>query len=80
MSEEMEGANWTMAMSGGRIRRGIDSELVEQFPTCVARFLVAIHHDDINVAKTTRLELMNRGFNGEGCWVGFAKAGELLGV
>ena len=32
-----------------------------------SQFKNPIHHDDINVAKPTRIELMNRGLNGEGC-------------
>ncbi len=44
------------------------------------RFFVAIHHGDIDILKLVRQELMNRGLNGDGRWVGFAKAGELLGV
>ena len=30
--------------------------------------------------KLAREELMNRGLSGDGRWVGFAKAGEVLGV
>jgi hypothetical protein len=63
----------------GRISQGVDHDLAELqiFDT---RFLVAIHHGDVDIVKLAREELMNRGLNGDGRWVGFAKAGELLGV
>ena len=44
------------------------------------RFLVAIRHGDVDVVKLAREEVMNRGLNGDGRWVGFAKAGEALGI
>ena len=67
-------------MSAERITQGIDRDLAEHFQILDTRFLVAIHHGDVDVVKLSRQELMNRGLNGEGRWVGFAKAGELLGV
>ncbi|MBN8214367.1 MAG: hypothetical protein J0M09_15710 [Xanthomonadales bacterium] len=67
-------------MSAERITQGIDCDLAEHFQILDTRFLVAIHHGDVDVVHLARQELMNRGLNGEGRWVGFAKAGELLGV
>ena len=67
-------------MSAERITQGIDRDLAERFQILDTRFLVAIHHGDVDVVKLARQELMNRGLNGEVRWVGFAKAGELLGV
>lgn len=62
------------------ITQGIDRDLAEQIQTFDTRFLVAIHHGDVDIVTLARQELMNRGLNGEGRWVGFAQAGELLGV
>jgi hypothetical protein len=67
-------------MSGERITQGLDRDLGEHFQILDTRFLVAIHHGDVDVAKLARQELMNRGLNGDGRWVGFAKAGEALGI
>ncbi len=64
----------------GHITQGIDRDLAEQLQTFDTRFLLAIHHGDVDVATLVRRELMNRGLNSDGRWVGFAKAGELLGV
>lgn len=64
----------------GHISQGIDHDLAEQLQSFDTRFLVAIHHGDVDIVALARQELMNRGLNGEGRWVGFAKAGELLGV
>jgi hypothetical protein len=67
-------------MSGARITQGIDRDLGEHVQILDTRFLVAIHHGDVDVVRLARQELMNRGLNGDGRWVGFAKAGELLGL
>ncbi len=67
-------------MSGVRISQGVDRDLGEHLQILDTRFLVAIHHGDVDVVKLARQELMNRGLNGDGRWVGFAKAGELLGL
>jgi hypothetical protein len=64
----------------GRISQGVDHDLAEALQIFDTRFLVAIHHGDVDIVKLVREELMNRGLNGDGRWVGFAKAGELLGV
>ena len=66
-------------MSGG-ITQGIDRDLAKQLQTLDTRFLVAIHHGDVDVVALARRELMSRGLNGDGRWVGFAKAGEALDV
>lgn len=67
-------------MSGARITQGIDRDLGEHVQILDTRFLMAIHHGDVDVVRLARQELMNRGLNGDGRWVGFAKAGELLGL
>jgi hypothetical protein len=62
------------------ISRGIDRDLAEHLQSLDTRFLMATHHGDVDVVALARRELMNRGFNGDGRWVGFAKAGEALRV
>ena len=60
--------------------QGIDLDLSEQLQTFDTRFLLAIHQGDVDVVAIARRELALRGLDGSGRWVGFAKAGELLGV
>lgn len=48
---------------------------VQAFDT---RFLVAIHRGEVDVVRLAREELMNRGLDGEGRWIGFAKVDETL--
>jgi hypothetical protein len=60
--------------------QGLDLDLSEQLQTFDTRFLLAIHHGDVDVAVLARRELAMRGLVGSGRWVGFAKAGERLGV
>lgn len=67
-------------MSGAPITQGLDNDLGGIVQTLDTRFLVAIHHGDVDIVKLARQELMNRGLNGDGRWVGFAEAGELLGL
>ena len=67
-------------MSGERITQGIDRDLAEYLQIADTRFLVAIHHGDVDVVKLVRQELMNRGLNGDGRWVGFAEAGTVFGL
>jgi hypothetical protein len=67
-------------MSGEGITQGIDRDLAEHLQSLDTRFLMAIHHGDVDVVALARRELMNRGLNGDGRWVGFSKAGEALGV
>lgn len=43
-------------------------------------FLVAIHRGDVDIVKLARQELMNRGLNGEGRWIGFTKVDEALRI
>ncbi|MFZ5635837.1 MAG: hypothetical protein ACOY82_04550 [Pseudomonadota bacterium] len=66
-------------MTGAPITQGLDSDVGGIVQTFDTRFLVAIHHGDVDILKLAREELMNRGLDGDGRWVGFAKAGELLG-
>lgn len=60
--------------------QGIDRDLAEEIQTLDTRFLLAIHHGDVDVVKLARRELASRGLDGRGRWVGFASAGELLNV
>lgn len=62
------------------ISTGIDRDLAEQLQNLDTRFLLAIHHGDVDAVKLARLELAARGLNGNGRWVGFAEAGEALSV
>ena len=62
------------------ITQDIERDLGEHFQILDTRFLVAIHHGDVDAVKLAREELMNRGLNGDGRWVGFAEAGEMLGI
>jgi hypothetical protein len=67
-------------MSRAAALQGLDNDLADVVQTFDTRFLVAIHHGDVDIVKLAREELMNRGLSGDGRWVGFAKAGELLGL
>jgi hypothetical protein len=49
-----------------RISQGVDRDLAEAFQTFDTRFLMAIHHGDVDVVKLAREEMMNRGLNGDG--------------
>lgn len=60
--------------------QGIDRDLAEQLQTFDTRFLLAIHHDDVDILTLVRQELASRGLDGTGRWVGFAEAGAALGV
>lgn len=60
--------------------QGIDRDLAEQLQTFDTRFLLAIHHGDVDVAELARRELASRGLDGTGRWVGFAEAGAALQV
>ncbi|MFZ2752159.1 MAG: hypothetical protein WAZ48_01820 [Lysobacteraceae bacterium] len=63
----------------GRDIRDAERGIADKIQTFDTRFLVAIHHGDIDIVKLARQELQNRGFDGEGQWVGFKKARELFG-
>ena len=67
-------------MSNSRHTQGLARDLAECFQTLDTRFLLAIHHGDVDVVILAREQLINRGLNGVGRWVGYAKAGEMLGV
>lgn len=67
-------------MSLAHITQGIDRDFAEQLQSIDTRFLVASHHGDVDVVTLAREALMNRGLDGNGRWVGFAKAGEALGI
>jgi hypothetical protein len=67
-------------MNGNATRQGDNLDLGEQLQTFDTRFLLAIHQGDVDVVALARRELAMRGLDGSGRWVGFAKAGELLGV
>ena len=63
-----------------RITQGIDRDLAEQLQVFDTRFLLAIHHGDVDLVHLARRELASRGMDGNGRWVGFAEAGQALGV
>lgn len=63
-----------------RITQGIERDLAEHLQVLDTRFLLAIHHGDVDVALLARRELMSRGLDGSGRWVGFAEAGETLKI
>lgn len=67
-------------MNNASFMQGLARDLGEHLQTLDTRFLLAIHHGDVDVAKLAREQLMNRGLNGDGRWVGYAKAGEALGL
>lgn len=60
--------------------QGIDHDLTEEFQTLDTRFLLALHHGDVDAVAIARRVLANRGLDGSGRWVGFAEAADSLGV
>ena len=60
--------------------QSMERDLADQLQTLDSRFLLAIHHGDVDVIALARRELANRGIDGSGRWVGFAQAGQNLGV
>ncbi len=60
--------------------QSISQDLAEQLQVLDTRFLLAIHHGDVSMADLARRELASRGIDGSGRWVGFALAGEALGI
>lgn len=60
--------------------QGVDVDLAEEMQTLDTRFLLAIHHGDVDVVLLARRELACRGMDGAGRWVGFAIAGEAFGI
>lgn len=60
--------------------QGIAHDLTEEFQTLDTRFLLALHHGDVDAVAIARRVLSNRGLDGSGRWVGFAEAGDSLGV
>lgn len=67
-------------MTASRISPGLDRDLAEQLQTFDTRFLLAVHHGDVDVLNLVRRELASRGLDGAGRWVGFAQAAAALGV
>lgn len=63
-----------------RITQGLENDLAELIQTFDTRFLLAIHHGDVDVVTLARRQLANRGVNGDGRWIGFAKAYDSLGI
>lgn len=63
-------------MSGARIAQGTDNDLADFVQTFDTRFLVALLHGEIDIVKLAREELVSRGLDSDGRWVGFAEAGE----
>lgn len=64
----------------GHVTQGVERDLGGHFQILDTRFLVAIHHGQIDIVQLARQELVNRGLDGDGHWVGFAKAEEALGM
>ena len=60
--------------------QSMERDLADQMQALDTRFLLAIHHGDVYVQALARRELANRGIDGSGRWVGFAQAGQNLGV
>ena len=60
--------------------QSISQDLAEQLQVLDTRFLLAFHHGDVSMADLARRELASRGIDGSGRWVGFALAGEALGI
>ncbi|MEC5115776.1 hypothetical protein WMO32_06995 [Xanthomonas oryzae pv. oryzicola] len=76
-----------MASSNAREKRmgqypsqGIAMDLIAQFQALDPRFLLVLHHGDVDAVAVARRELAMRGVDGSGRWVGFAQAGERLGI
>ncbi|WP_218639767.1 hypothetical protein, partial [Xanthomonas oryzae] len=77
----------TVASSNQREKRmgqypsqGIAMDLIAQFQALDPRFLLVLHHGDVDAVAVARRELAMRGVDGSGRWVGFAQAGERLGI
>jgi hypothetical protein len=62
------------------ITQGIDRDFLEEMQRLDTRFMVAIHHGEIDVVMLAREVLMRRGLNGEGRWVGFVEARQIFGT
>jgi hypothetical protein len=64
----------------GCITQGMDRDLGEHLRSLDTRFLLAMHHGDVDVVRLARIELANRGIGADGRWVGFAEAGQQFGI
>ncbi|WP_282265500.1 hypothetical protein [Stenotrophomonas sp. PS02298] len=62
------------------ISQGLEHDLAEQLSALDTRFLLAIHHGDVDVQAVARRLLAERGIDGTGRWVGFAPAAEALRI
>lgn len=60
--------------------KGLQDDLAEQLAALDTRFLLAIHHGDVDVQGVVCRLLAERGIDGTGRWVGFADAAESLGL
>lgn len=60
--------------------QGLQHDLAEQLAALDTRFLLAIHHGDVDVLGVVRRLLAERGIDGTGRWVGFAPAAEALRI
>ncbi len=63
-------------MSGAGTPHGTDDDLADVIQTFDTRFLVALLHDEIDIVKLAREELVSRGLDSNGRWVGFTETGE----
>jgi hypothetical protein len=67
-------------VSGARIEQRTGDDLADVVQSFDTRFLVALHRGEIDIVKLAREELVSRGLDGNGRWVGFAEAGEVLSL
>ncbi|TAA45631.1 hypothetical protein [Pseudoxanthomonas winnipegensis] len=60
--------------------QSIIHDLAQEFEALDSRFLLALHHGDVDAVAIARRVLAERGIDGSGRWVGFAEAADRLGV
>jgi hypothetical protein len=58
----------------------LQDDLEAQLQGIDTRFLLAIHHREIDPVVLARRLLAGRGLDGAGRWVGFGEAAERLGI
>lgn len=56
---------------------GVEQDFQEVAQTFDTRFLLAIINGQIDIAHVAKRELVNRGLDRNGRWVGFARAGDM---
>lgn len=65
-----------MARSTGRCT-GVEHDFQEVAQTFDTRFLLAIIHGDVDVVHVAKRELVNRGLDRHGRWVGFQRSTDM---